>query len=324
MACLALSNLVKLGVGNRGNLARCSAAGGVEVLIELLNQHCDMTVGSVSLLQYACEALGNLALSDAVTRAKCDAARGLEAVTNVVRLRCTGKPAHCSPTAQAMLSVACGVIRVLVGNSDADARAQCVAQCAAAGAVEALAAVLQRHAATGLPSMLENACGVLASVANHGEPYKARCVAAGCVEGAVAVLRRLNAVVEPSQVVSSRRVQVMACWMLRNLISDATLLADSTRTRARARALSAGCLEETVRMLRRLRIAGPAGLQQHGLALLKNVIFCNRKNAQRCLAIGGKEVVLGILEAYRAQGIPNTLLAAAQDVSTELVAAETP
>ena len=67
--------------GDVNNRAKCGAAGGVEVLVEILRRY--QVGGPALVLQEACRALRNSTYSNTANKAKCRAAGGVEVVRQI-------------------------------------------------------------------------------------------------------------------------------------------------------------------------------------------------------------------------------------------------
>ena len=92
------------------NAARCGAAGGVEVVLEVLRRHKD-SPDAAELLTQACWALRNITVN-ADNKARCGAAGGVEVVLDILRRHNEGGPA-----AAALLEQACRALHNITINA---------------------------------------------------------------------------------------------------------------------------------------------------------------------------------------------------------------
>jgi hypothetical protein len=173
------------------NEARCGAAGGVEVVLEVLRRH--LHVGPASLMERACGALWNIT-DDAGNRDRCVAARGVETVLNVLRRHRDGP--------EALLVEVCGALENVCGSPAGRAK------CGAANGVEIMLDLLRRRRGDALSSsspsssssssssvsspLLEHACGALRSITTDSAANMSQLRAAGGAVVVRLVLPRLS------------------------------------------------------------------------------------------------------------------------------------
>ena len=125
--CGALANMLRRDPESQ---AKCSAAGGVEVVVGLLRRP-DATL---LLRLWAVSVLVTLADN---SQEKCGAAGAVEVLIDILRQYCQ----NCAPGSLHLLYSVCGVLWRLTKNHDAN-----TFRCRAAGGVAALKAVIQAHA----------------------------------------------------------------------------------------------------------------------------------------------------------------------------------
>ena len=124
--------VLKIMTRDVNNKAKCGAAGGVEVLVEILRRY--QVGGPALVLQEACAALGNSTCSNTDNKAKCGAAGGVEVLVEILRRYQVGGPAL-------VLQRACGALWSSTYSNTANK-----AKCRAAGGVEVVRQIQQRRA----------------------------------------------------------------------------------------------------------------------------------------------------------------------------------